>query len=97
MPSDREAVTAVFGRLRAVCDEVAGLSLEPMTAPELLGMLDALETVRRRRSGAADLDDRRTGELGQHNGLPATIIVSTTLACARPVPRDAGRRVRLVT
>ena len=47
--SDREAVFGAVSRLRAACEELAGLSFDALTTVELLGVLDELERARRRQ------------------------------------------------
>jgi hypothetical protein len=45
--SDREAITAAFDRLDAADDQIAALSFDALTTPELLALLERLETNRR--------------------------------------------------
>jgi len=47
--SDREAITAAFDRFDAAVDEIAALSFDALTTPELLGLLERLEVDRRRQ------------------------------------------------
>jgi hypothetical protein len=48
--SDREAITAALDRFDAAQAEVAALSFDALTAPEVLNVKDRLETVYRRQS-----------------------------------------------
>jgi hypothetical protein len=43
--SDREAITAALDRFEAAQAEVAALSFDALTAPEVLNVKDRLETV----------------------------------------------------
>ena len=49
VPSDREAIAAALDRLEAAHAEVASLSFDALTAPELLNVMDRLEAVYRRQ------------------------------------------------
>ena len=58
--SDREAITAALDRFDAAQAEVAALSFEALTAPEVLNVKDRLETASRRQ---AAVDHRLTQQL----------------------------------
>ena len=58
--SDREAITAVLDRFDAAQAELAALSFDVLTAPEVLTVKDRLETVDRRQ---AAVDHRLTHQL----------------------------------
>ena len=58
--SDREAITAALDRFDAAQAEVAALSFDALTAPEVLTVKDRLETVTRRQ---AAVDHRLTHRL----------------------------------
>src|SRR6185503_6022193 len=70
---DREKVVAAFDRLAAVVDEVMTLSLDALTTPELLAMLERLEVHRCRQPAVEhrllqQLRGRTSpGELGARN------------------------------
>jgi hypothetical protein len=46
---DRDAITAVLDRFDAAQAEVAALSFDALTGPEVLSVKDRLETVNRRQ------------------------------------------------
>jgi hypothetical protein len=50
VPSDREAITAALDRFEAAQAEVAALSFDALSAPEVLNVKDRLETVYRRQT-----------------------------------------------
>jgi hypothetical protein len=50
VPSDREAITAALDRFEAAQAEVASLSFQALSAPEVLDVKDRLETVYRRQT-----------------------------------------------
>jgi hypothetical protein len=58
--SDREAITATLDRFEAAQAEVAALSFDVLTGPEVLSVKDRLETVNRRQ---AAFDHRLTHQL----------------------------------
>ena len=58
--SDREAITAVLDRFEAAQAELASLSFDALTAPEVLTVKDRLETVARRQGV---VDHRLTQQL----------------------------------
>jgi hypothetical protein len=58
--SDREAITAVLDRYEAAQAELAALSFDALTAPEVLTVQDRLQTVERRQGA---IDHRLTHQL----------------------------------
>jgi Domain of unknown function (DUF222) len=60
VPSDREAITAVLDRFDAAQAEVAALSFDALTAPDVLTVKERLETISRRQ---AAVDHRLTHQL----------------------------------
>jgi hypothetical protein len=58
--SDREAITAVLDRFEVAKAELAALSFDALTGPEVLTVKDRLETVNRRQ---AAVDHRLTQQL----------------------------------
>ena len=50
VPSDREAIAAALDRFEAAQAEVASLSFQALSAPEVLDVKDRLETVYRRQT-----------------------------------------------
>ena len=57
---DREAITAALDRFDAAQAELAALSFDALTGPEVLNVKDRLQTVERRQ---AALDHRLTKQL----------------------------------
>ena len=63
--SDREAITATLDRFDAAQAELAALSFDVLTAPEVLNVKDRLETVNRRQGA---VDHRLTHQLTSQAG-----------------------------
>jgi hypothetical protein len=89
--SDREAITAVLDRYDTAQAELAALSFDVLTAPEVLTVKDRLETADRRR---AAVDHRLTHQLTSQaspvelGGKSWTDVLSNRLR----IGRDAARR-----
>ena len=62
--SDREAITAVLDRFEAAQTELASLSFDSLTAPEVLAVKDRLETVARRQGAATTTHSKRDAKYG---------------------------------
>jgi hypothetical protein len=77
--SDREAVTAALDRFEAAQAEVAALSFDALTAPEVLNVKDRLETVSRRQ---AAVDHRLTHRIS--GGHPASPPPTKESCCLPP-------------
>jgi hypothetical protein len=103
--SDREAITAVLDRYDAVQAELAALSFDALSAPEVLAVKDRLETADRRR---AALDHRLTQQLTiqaspvELGGKSWTDVLSNRLRIGRGAARrrldeaqDLGPRIAM--
>jgi hypothetical protein len=103
--SDRDAITAVLDRFDAAQAEVAALSFDALSAPEVLAVKDRLETVNRRQ---AAVDHRLTQHLTSQaspvelGGKSWTDVLSNRLRIGRGVARrrldeaeDLGPRIAM--
>ncbi|HVQ52336.1 MAG TPA: DUF222 domain-containing protein [Mycobacterium sp.] len=103
--SDREAITAALGRFDAAQAELAALSFDALSAPEVLAVKDRLETAGRRQ---AAVDHRLTQQLTSQaspvelGGKSWTDVLSNRLRISRGQARrrldeaeDLGPRITM--